>query len=138
MSYTNKIDASGNKQCKRGHSYEPSRRQCPDCVKTKTPGYKQAYRSRLKSNGKLSDHDRNYALKARFGIGLSDFRRMAESQNGKCGICEEVAALNVDHCHVSGKIRGLLCNNCNNGIGRFKDKPNVLERAAEYVRKHGA
>jgi len=46
--------------------------------------------------------------------------------------------LDVDHCHTTGEVRGLLCNRCNTGIGQFKDNPNILRSAARYLDKEDA
>jgi len=68
------------------------------------------------------------------------------SQNGKCAICEgtdgghrngEPKALAVDHNHKTGKVRGLLCESCNQGIGKLKDSPETCRKAADYLEKHG-
>lgn len=63
---------------------------------------------------------------------------MVLRQKGKCLICRRVPKkLVVDHCHDSGFIRGLICDNCNVGLGRFFDDPTTLRRAAKYVaREH--
>jgi hypothetical protein len=58
---------------------------------------------------------------------------MSEEQDGKCAVCHEVAGLHVDHCHAKGSVRGLLCVRCNRGLGYFKDKPELLKRAAAYL-----
>jgi len=62
-------------------------------------------------------------------------------QNGKCAICGMTTEENkkdfaVDHCHATGNVRELLCNGCNTGIGTFKDNPDLLEKAIQYLRKH--
>jgi hypothetical protein len=46
--------------------------------------------------------------------------------------------VHVDHCHISGKVRGVLCQNCNLGLGHFHDTPEKLERAAAYLRLHAS
>ena len=73
-----------------------------------------------------------------FGISVDDFDAMLEAQGGRCAICrtrpEREASLHVDHCHDSGRIRGILCLNCNQGVGTFGDDPALLERAASYLR----
>jgi hypothetical protein len=61
---------------------------------------------------------------------------MFEAQSGLCAICRTAPALHVDHDHATGKVRALLCFNCNGGLGQFKDDPAVLREAAEYVRFH--
>lgn len=61
---------------------------------------------------------------------------MLESQGGNCKICRNKPTrrrLDVDHCHDTGKIRGLLCENCNKGLGIFKDDPELFDRAKKYL-----
>jgi hypothetical protein len=81
-------------------------------------------------------HDRAYNLKKKYGMSLEDYDRMCGDQNGLCFICEEPSSkLVVDHCHNTGKVRRLLCNNCNTGIGLLRNEKN-LKNAAKYLRKH--
>lgn len=66
---------------------------------------------------------------------------MYEEQDGKCAICagtdeDKGRRLSLDHCHINGHYRGLLCANCNLMLGHCKDQPSILEQAAEYLRKH--
>lgn len=66
------------------------------------------------------------------------FQMMKNNQIGRCAICEnelpeEASKAHVDHCHKTNKIRGILCFNCNVGLGHFKDNPNYLERAINYL-----
>lgn len=51
-----------------------------------------------------------------------------------CLICGSVHRLHIDHCHKTGKVRGLLCSNCNTGLGMFRDSPMLLNRASEYLK----
>jgi phage/plasmid primase-like uncharacterized protein len=51
----------------------------------------------------------------------------------ECVICGAREALVVDHDHVTGKVRGMLCNHCNRGLGHFRDDPQLLEFAAQYL-----
>lgn len=79
---------------------------------------------------------KNSELKKMFGIDLAEYESLLEAQNGVCAICEEKDSyfrLAVDHCHGSKLIRGLLCSQCNRGIGFFKNKSELLERAAAYL-----
>jgi hypothetical protein len=67
---------------------------------------------------------------------LMKYEEMLKKQNGVCAICSSAAikgSLPVDHCHKTNKIRGLLCENCNRGLGLFKDEPEFLIRAANYI-----
>jgi hypothetical protein len=59
---------------------------------------------------------------------------MFESQGGRCAICrQDRPPLHVDHDHETGRVRGLLCNSCNNGLGRFAHDPIVLVAASQYM-----
>ena len=61
---------------------------------------------------------------------------MLAAQGGLCAICMTAPANHVDHDHASGAVRALLCFNCNGGLGQFKDDPDVLRAAADYVEFH--
>lgn len=61
---------------------------------------------------------------------------MLAAQGGLCDICRAAPATQVDHDHVTGAVRALLCFNCNGGLGQFRDDPEVLRVAADYVRFH--
>jgi len=74
-----------------------------------------------------------------FGITLDEYNKLLTKQNECCAICkihqnELNIALAVDHDHKTGKIRGLLCTSCNNGLGRFKDNKDLLSEAIKYLR----
>lgn len=91
---------------------------------------------------KASDHRflQTQLLKSRFGITRDDWEVMVAEQGGRCAICGQIPhrTLAVDHDHVTGKIRGLLCDSCNNGLGRFRDDPIALRTAAQYLEEHSA
>ena len=57
-------------------------------------------------------------------------------QSGVCAIGQEAPAAHVDHEHLTGKVRGVLCFNCNGGLGQFRDRPDVLKRAVAYLEEH--
>ena len=76
-------------------------------------------------------------LRKMFGISLEEYETMLARQDGVCAICgqrDQWFSLAVDHCHASNRIRGLLCSQCNRGIGMFKDRPDLLDKAAAYLR----
>lgn len=86
-------------------------------------------------------------LRRKYGIGLNDLRAMAEAQGHKCAICGNPETemrngvtrhLAVDHDHATGKIRDLLCQSCNTGLGKFKDDTEILAKAIAYLIKHRA
>ena len=60
----------------------------------------------------------------------------SEKQGGLCAICGDAAPLCWDHCHTTGKDRGMLCRSCNVGLGHFRDDPARLRKAASYLRKY--
>lgn len=88
-----------------------------------------------------------HRLRRVYGLTPDDYARMLEEQSYGCAICGTDSPGNVggptaarkvfavDHCHTSGKVRGLLCHHCNRGLGLFRDNPTALRLAAEYVRE---
>lgn len=75
-----------------------------------------------------------------YGISLKEYKVLLEDQNNACAICKREASvfkksLAVDHCHDSGKIRGLLCGSCNRGIGLLQESAEVLTNAVEYLKR---
>lgn len=84
---------------------------------------------------------RNQKLMNTYGITSENYDSMLSEQGGGCAICGSETSrsrasrhLHVDHCHETGRVRGLLCNSCNTGLGRFREDHEILARAAEYVR----
>lgn len=86
----------------------------------------------------------NSSLKKHYGITLEDYNALHDKQKGNCAICgnpevriirDKVIKLAVDHCHQTGNIRGLLCSNCNTGIGALKHDIDRLKTAIEYLEK---
>jgi len=74
----------------------------------------------------------------RYGLTEETYRAMLVAQGGKCQICgrlQKGKSLAIDHDHKTGAVRGLLCESCNNGLGRFKDSPEILEAALAYLKK---
>lgn len=81
---------------------------------------------------------KSHALSKFYNISVTDFNLLLEKQAHVCAICGEACpsgrSLAVDHCHKTQNVRGLLCMNCNNGLGRFKDDISRLEAAIVYLR----
>ncbi|MEA2498411.1 MAG: hypothetical protein QOH26_816 [Actinomycetota bacterium] len=84
---------------------------------------------------RLYGNTRHYHLKQRFGIGAAEVDAMIEAQGGLCALCREAPAVHVDHDHKTGKVRAILCEPCNGGLGQFKDNPRTIERAIEYLER---
>ena len=100
-----------------------------------------AFREQCKasSRGRDKDAKRDARLRSDFGISAEEYDAILARQRGGCAICGDTTGdgngrrLHVDHCHASGVVRGLLCAACNFGLGKFKDDPRLLRRAAQYV-----
>lgn len=78
--------------------------------------------------------------KSQYGMTHEDFEIRLKKQNNRCMICKKlfVKIPNVDHCHVTGKTRDLLCSSCNSILGQAHDSEDILLSAIEYLRRHGA
>ena len=101
--------------------------------------YQALYRD--KNRNVLKDKERE----RKFGISKIEYAKMFHSQNGVCAICSNpetatrkgvIKALAVDHDHNTGKVRGLLCSECNIGIGKLKENSNNFLSAIEYLDYH--
>ena len=83
---------------------------------------------------------RDNSLRIKYGIDQIDYDRLNTLQQGRCAICniDALGDLHVDHNHVNGKVRGLLCRGCNVGLGNFFDNPELLRMAARYLERHSS
>ena len=81
---------------------------------------------------------RSYDLKRKFGITAEVYEQMLKDQNNACKICKSAHSdeqkLCVDHSHKTGKVRGLLCHQCNKALGLLKDDVALLEEAVAYLK----
>lgn len=106
--------------------------------------YTDARNATLEAKVKARDRD----LRRAYGVSYEDVCRMYSEQEGRCKICEIVMTSvdpsikrslltpHVDHDHESGKVRGLLCGQCNVGLGNFKEDATVLSKAITYLNSH--
>lgn len=86
-------------------------------------------------------HSRKHILKSRYGITEDDYNELFMNQGGRCAICSSDYSgssrnMDVDHDHNTGQVRGLLCNNCNRGLGHFQDSSELLVKAACYLQSN--
>lgn len=77
--------------------------------------------------------NRESYFKRKYGITISERDELIASQAGVCPICLAASAEHVDHCHETGRVRGVLCFSCNAALGQFKDRPDAMRRAAAYL-----
>jgi len=88
---------------------------------------------------------RSRHLQQKYGITLKEYKKLFKKQSGQCAICGTIDpkstgkynTFSIDHDHKTGKIRGLLCSNCNCGLGFFDDNPRTLIAAANYLMQNG-
>lgn len=108
---------------------------CRACHKEKWFARDPAQRRAVKARWRQRNPD--YMRKWYYGLEDGQYDEMVAAQGGVCAICRERCStgkkLAVDHDHVSGKVRGLLCSNCNRGIGFLRDDPARVRAAAEYL-----
>ncbi len=85
------------------------------------------------------DKKRDVWYKHKYGITLQFYKDLLEQQGNVCAICKNTCKfrkrLSIDHCHATGKIRGLLCHKCNTGLGCFNDDKTYLAQALQYLEK---
>jgi hypothetical protein len=124
-------------------------KRCPDCGETKPleefPRNKNGKDGRhtyckpchnargRETIQRLHGNSRHYHLKKRYGIGADEFDELVRQQGDVCAICGRENPEHVDHDHGTGAVRGILCFNCNGGLGQFRDSTDALLAAAEYL-----
>jgi hypothetical protein len=97
--------------------------------------------SRAAHPQRFRDNVKRSRLKKQYGMTLEDYAVMLERQGGGCAICGTTeirgfgARQAVDHCHASSRVRGILCGNCNRGIGNFNHDPALLAAAMTYLKE---
>jgi len=105
--------------------------RCLECGRRNRRKYYKVNKKKLQKK----DHSRKRFR--RYGIDQIIYERMLKEQNHKCAICGGVnvsgRSLSIDHCHETGKVRGLLCSLCNTLLGVAKDNVRILRRAMEYL-----
>lgn len=130
--------ATGEKRCTRCHS-----------VKSLDAFYRNGKNRWFSMCRRCHDEahkkNHNYArIKREFGLSKEEYEKLLEAQGSVCAICHlpetivrhgKTLPLHIDHCHRASNVRGLLCADCNIGIGRFHDSPELLRAAADYLER---
>jgi len=126
--------------------------RCKQCQRDEYKNNIDRYRQNSREYSKSEVGRRNYKkriesgkhkfnqLKSKYGITADEYHALLIKQKSKCAICDKVfedttraTKAHVDHCHKTGRIRGLLCNGCNLVLGHFDDDVNILKKAMEYL-----
>lgn len=115
--------------------HKKSRRRWVENNRERHNEYHKQYRKKHSEKRKEIAYRAN--MKTRYGLSFEDYSKMFEEQDGKCGCCGDDEKLFVDHCHESGKIRGLICRFCNTGLGFAKDDIRRLELMIKYLKDRG-
>lgn len=120
-----------------GHRYKTAygraMQPCKEC--------RIARSAELKEDPERKLQIRSWNLKKLYNVTLEEYDLMLDQQNGGCAICGSPQGegrsgiLHVDHCHTTGRIRGLLCGNCNKALGCMKDSSDLLRKGAEYLER---
>ena len=113
---------------------------CPDCKKEWAQDNPEKIKAAWKKHRKQNpEYNKEYKLRTRFGMSLDDFNNILSRQNYSCAICKSKTPKRknsgwiVDHCHTTGKVRGILCHPCNVAIGFLEDSVEILDNAKEYL-----
>ncbi|MEU8651165.1 MULTISPECIES: endonuclease VII domain-containing protein [unclassified Streptomyces] len=113
-------------------------KRCPQCEDVKP--HSEWERNKASSDGWASycrvcraERNRISYFKRKYGLTPAELDALVAEQHGVCCICLAAPAEHVDHCHKTGRVRGVLCFSCNAALGQFKDRPDAIRRAAAYV-----
>ncbi len=137
------------KQCRKDKNTKKSdrpNRRCSTCKELK-PNTSEHFHTLNNESGAStrslckvchSKYQKSYKLMKHYGLTLEQYTKMIEDQHNCCSICEKkFDKLVVDHCHTTGKVRALLCNDCNTGLGMFKENKSTMLNAIKYIDHHG-
>ena len=116
----------------RGYAY-----YCKVCATEKSRAWHSAHKDDPVYKRKRS----NSNFKTKYNLSLEEREQMLKEQDHKCAICSvELKPLgghtHTDHNHTTGKVRALLCTNCNRGLGHFQDSPTIIQNAINYLEKY--
>lgn len=120
------------------------RKENPEKIRKLNLDYKEKNKEELKkerrcyierNKPKTISANRVRKLRQRYGINETEYYILYGSQEGKCKICGDFREiLDVDHCHKTNEVRGLLCGDCNRGLGLFNDNVDKLKNAIKYLK----
>ncbi|MET7438474.1 MULTISPECIES: endonuclease VII domain-containing protein [unclassified Streptomyces] len=132
------------RQVAKGHNVRPrvdvpvGHKYCRGCGEAKP--HREWHRNASSSDGLATcckackaARGRQGHLKRQYGMTEAERDEMIAAQRGLCVICLKAPAIHVDHCHETGRVRGVLCFNCNSAIGKLGDDPDAVRRAAAYL-----
>lgn len=128
-----------SERIKRNELYDRGLMHCPCCEKDlPLKDFSSNKNRRYGINSYCKSCARDSHVKHTYKLSTQQYKDLKSQQGGKCAICKNSCSthgrLSVDHCHSTGKVRGLLCANCNRALGLFKENPEVLSSAISYLK----
>ncbi len=136
-----KIETDNTKCCTNCETTKPLEEFSPDIRGRKGRQSKcKECRNWIKKHHHDPNHKRNYDLQSKYGITINDYDNILEAQGNCCDICstdtpDGTGRFVVDHCHNTGKMRGIVCSKCNIMLGMARDDTGILKAAIHYLDK---
>lgn len=126
------------------YSRDPANRERRNRLRRERYANDAEHREKLKAAVRAEDpaRKRDNRMRRQFGIGAAEYDELLASQNGGCAICGATVGdgsgrrHHIDHCHKTGAVRGILCSECNLGLGKFRDDLDLLQCAINYLSRH--
>ncbi len=135
---------SVSERFRKGSVAKNGKKKCSKCQRIQPISeYGICHKSKDKLTSQCRSCQKSTELQREFGITLEEYNRLLEQQNGKCACCGRSTPGNrrerfaVDHCHTTGRVRGLLCFHCNTGIGHLNEDIELFRRAIDYLNSSG-
>ena len=120
--------------CIRGHLLDETRTKSPDGYSRCRLCINERQRNFVKRNGGAK-YNRNQNLKQKYGITQQEWEKLFNAQSSKCAICETTTGTwHTDHCHTTGKVRGILCSACNINLGSYEAIVKYEDKIKAYLK----
>lgn len=141
MIYGDALRKSLATHCPYGHVRVPENflkntRTCKTCAYRRSKDWTSRNKDKYRAYARKTKMSKHYQAK-KYGITPEKYAEMVVERNNLCDICKlpekRKKRISIDHNHSTGKVRGLLCDSCNNGIGKLRDDPTLLISAANYL-----
>lgn len=142
-----KLELDVSKFYKRTVSYDGKDNKCKDCKAKyiKAKGYRKSEKTKAKIRNWYKENKtlaREIAMKRKYGVTYEEYQSQITKQGGKCPLCfgELIGAWReppIDHCHTTGKVRGVLCHGCNTSLHKLEKDISWADRAKAYIEAEG-
>lgn len=118
------------------HTYRNNelRSYCKSCHNEYNKQWRK--RNKRKHSEQNLKHQLRWKLKNIYNATIEDYEYIVNRSGGLCEICKKETKLYIDHDHITGKLRGMICNSCNLGLGKLGDSVKALELALEYLKRN--